>query len=136
MNSLTLKISYRRNMWQAKKQNHDIIIFDYFSDILNQILRTELNLEPRDRITKSIIFLLTFSKDRFDSYQLELKKYKESSGGCYYKASNSTIGDISGRGWLPPYLFKEYLNNQYPEFLYIKLEKHSNVKESIDKAHR
>jgi hypothetical protein len=89
---------------------------------LRQILdRTCLAL-GYDHADRSAVYLFSFSAEPFQDYQVCLERLREGPQGCYYRVSQSRIGQFKARGLFPAIINASYLG-AWPERIYFRLER-------------
>ena len=116
----SLKIGTSHGLWQYKQSGtHDKVMMHG----IRQILDRSCQLLGFDRGDRSVVYLFSFSAEPFEGFQVCLQKMREArDGGCYYKAVQSKIGDLTARGLFPAIVNTGYLRG-WPEMVCFKLEK-------------
>ena len=119
----SVKVGASHGLWQYKLSGtHDRIMLHGLRDILDGTCSC-LGFDGADR---SIVYLLSFSAEHFEGWQVCVERMKEAGHGrdrgCYYRVSYSTIGHLEATGLFPAFINSGYLR-AWPERIYYKLEK-------------
>ena len=120
---LSLKIGNANGLWQYKLAGtHEKVVLHS----LRHILDSTCQLLGFGRADRSVVYLFSFSSEPFPGCQVcleRLKEVREGHGtGCFYRVSQSTIGDFRAQGLFPAVVNATYFSG-WPERIFFKLER-------------
>ena len=115
----SLKVGTSHGLWQYKVAGtHERIIMHGLCDTLDRTCQL-LGYDATDRST---VYLFYFSDEPFPGYQVSLERVRETSDGCYYRVTQSTIGPFKAVGLFPVVVKSDYLLS-WPAGIYFRLER-------------
>ena len=117
VHTISLKIGASHGLWQYKHAGtHERIIVAGLRPVLDAACRL-LGFSFSDR---SVVYLLSFSPEPFDAWQVCLEKSRELPDGCSYHVVESNIGTFSAQGQLPGAFKTAYLG-KWTARLYLRI---------------